>query len=93
MTAVPVENVSVGLMAVTGKAGWNAIFGNTQSTVGTGENVINGFRRFAAINTTLAGKCMKGLSPSSDTQFGAEFVEKNRVPAMHPNASVEVILP
>ena len=42
LTAVPVENVSVGLMAVAGKAGWNAVFGNTQSTVGTGKNVING---------------------------------------------------
>ena len=66
MTAVTVENVSVGLMAVTGKAGWNAIFGNTQSTVGTGENVINGLRSFAAINTTFSGICVKGLSPSSD---------------------------
>ena len=66
MTAVPVENVSVGLMAVAGKTGWNAVFGNTQSTVGTGENVINGLRRFAAINTTLTGVSMERLSPTSD---------------------------
>ena len=66
MTAIPVENVSVGLMAVAGKTGWNAVFGNTQSAVGTGENVINGLRRFAAINTTFSGICVKGLSPSSD---------------------------
>ena len=59
LTAVPVENIGVGFMTVAGQAGGDAIFGDAQSTAGTGEDVINGFRRFAAINTTFTGVNME----------------------------------
>ena len=58
MTAIPVKNVGIGFMTVAGKAGWDTVFGDTQSSAGARKNVINGFGRFTAINTTLTGVCV-----------------------------------
>ena len=59
LTAIPVENVGIGFMTVAGQACRDAIFGDTQSTAGAWENVINRFGRFTAINTTFAGVNVK----------------------------------
>ena len=59
LSAVPVENIGIGFMTVAGQASRYAIFGDAQATAGTGKNVINGFRRFTAINTTFAGVNVK----------------------------------
>ena len=59
LSAVPVENIGIRFMTVAGQASRDAIFGDAQATAGTGENVINGFRRFTAINATFASVNMK----------------------------------
>ena len=53
LSAIPIENIGIGFMTVAGQASGDAIFGDAQATAGTGENVINRFRRFAAINATF----------------------------------------
>ena len=58
LTAIPVKDVRIGFMTVAGQACRYAVFGDTQSTAGAGKNVINGFGRFTAINTTLPGICV-----------------------------------
>ena len=55
LTSIPIKDVGIGFMAVAGEAGRYAVFGDTQSTVGAGMEVINGLRRFPAVNTTLIG--------------------------------------
>ena len=55
LTAIPVKNVRIGFMTVAGQAGRYAVFGDTQSAVGAGMKMIDGFRRFPAIDTALVG--------------------------------------
>ena len=41
LTSIPIEHFCIGFMAVAGEAGRYAVFGDTQSTVGAGMEVIN----------------------------------------------------
>ena len=59
LSPVPIKNIGVRLPTIAGEASRYAVFGDTQPTFGLGVNVINRFRRFAAINTTFSGKTVK----------------------------------
>jgi hypothetical protein len=49
--------------------------------------MIDRFRRFAAVNTAVAGMKMDRLTPAPIAQLGTEILEENRIPAVHPNTS------
>jgi hypothetical protein len=49
--------------------------------------MVDGFRRFAAVNTAVAGVEMDRLTPASIAQLGTEILKENRITAVHPNTS------
>ena len=59
LSPVPIKNIGVRLATIAGETSRYAVFGDTQPTFGLGVNVINRFRRFAAINATLSGKSVQ----------------------------------
>ena len=66
LSPVPLEDIRIRLVTVAGQTCRDTVFGNAQSTSAARKDMINGFGRFAAINTTLTGVSMERLSPTSD---------------------------
>ena len=54
--------------------------------------MVDGLRRFAAINAAVAGVEMNRLTPAAIAQLGTKIFKENRIPAVHPNTSATAIL-
>jgi hypothetical protein len=55
--------------------------------------MVNGFRWFPAVNAGFVCKGVEILSPASNAKFGAQIFKENRIPGVHPIASVAESLP
>ena len=55
LSPVPIKNIGVRLPTIAGEASRYAVFGDTQSAVGAGMEMIDGFRGFTAVDTALIG--------------------------------------
>jgi hypothetical protein len=90
---VPLEGISITLMAVAGQAGGHTVLGHAEATTAAWQDVINRFRGSTAVNTALIGVFMQRLSPASDTELRAEILKENPVPRVHLQASIDASLP
>jgi hypothetical protein len=92
LAPVPLKNILIRLASVAGQASGHAIFGDAHAPTTQGEDMVNGLRRFAAINAAFSSVEMNRLTPASGSQLGTEIFKENRIPAVHPNTSAVVIL-
>jgi hypothetical protein len=90
--AVPLKNILIRLTSVAGQASGHAIFGHAHASTTQGEDMVDGLRRFAAINAAFSSMEMNRLTPASSSQLGTEIFKENRIPAVHPNTSAVGIL-
>ena len=87
LTPIPIKNIGIRLRSVAGQASGHAIFGDAHASTTQGEDMVDGFRRFAAINTAFACVEMDRLPPASIAKLGTEILKENRIPAVHPHTS------
>ena len=65
LMSVPLKNILIRLATIAGQASGHAIFGDAHASTTQGEDMVDGFRRFAAINTAFASVEMDRLTPAS----------------------------
>ena len=92
LAPVPLKNILIRLASVAGQASGHAIFGHAHASTTQREDMVDGLRRFAAINAAVAGVEMNRLTPASIAQLGTKIFKENRIPAVHPNTSATAIL-
>ena len=92
LAAIPLEHVGVAFEAIAGQASWHTVFSDTQAATAAGQNMVDRFGLFAAINAGLIRVFVERLPPVSNAKFRAQIFKENRIPGVHPIVSVHVIV-
>ena len=64
LMSVPLKNILIRLPAIAGQASGHAIFGDAHASATQGVDMVDGFRRFAAINAAISSVEMDRLTPA-----------------------------